>query len=213
MDQIPSLIEEDIQKINPTLEPFSLSGNNLAPVFYFRENRFITLSISFLPQPVCSCSDYHRNKIKVCYHILTILRYYYHISMLSLRMFHKWDSTYYQSLFSYYDNWLQQNGTNLRKARKRKPYNFYAETKNMKLDEDNKYILNPVLPFYQEEECAICLDTIGNGSPLIICSQCSNYSHAKCINKWKGKNNGCHLCRKGSLNLKKSSGEEFPSLS
>jgi len=42
--------------------------------------------------------------------------------------------------------------------------------------------------------CSICIDTLENTKDF-HCSQCKNYFHQDCINKWISKNPSCPICR------------------
>jgi hypothetical protein len=217
---IPSLIGEHIEK-SLTLDfiPTHIGGTDIQPSFYFKDD-FITTYVSFKPNPHCFCQDFkdsikRGSKVPVCCHVVYILKNYYRINPLSIYMYHKIPENYFMLLTSYIDSWLQQNHDIklLKSNRKRfkKSYNYFAETKDLKESFDNKHILNPLLKFYTEEECAICCETLA-GTDLHICKECYNYSHRKCVNKWNQSGNGCHLCRDNPEKYKLDINEEFPSL-
>lgn len=215
---IPSLVDYHFNKLNKvTLEPYGLSVNG-SYTFKLKEDGLITINVSFTPCANCCCLDFQKSKqgklpMPICYHILYILIRYFKISELSLMMFHKWNASYYESLLSYYDHWilLKYEYKQLRRRRKKKPYNFNEETKGIIMDKSNIDILNPMLHAYIDEECAICLESLSTKN-LALCSECQNYSHSKCLNRWRQKKMGCHLCRDNPSKYKDEKEEEFPQL-
>ena len=218
---IPTLIKEDIEKAYK-LEfiPTQIAGSDLTPCFYFKDD-FITTYVSFKPNPFCFCQDFKDScskpylKHPVCWHIVYILLNYYHVNLLSIYMYHKLPENYFMLLTSYFDNWLQSNHDIklLKSNRKRlkKSYNYFSESKNLIETNDNKHVLNPLLNFYTNDECAICCDPF-YGKDLHICTECYNYSHTKCVVRWSQTKNGCHLCRNNPEKYKLDVREEFPSL-
>jgi len=202
MSEVPTLIDYHLHKLGTAkLVPFALSNNNTAPSFQLKEDNLMTLSVKFTPAPICFCSDYVKSKSEnlsfpVCYHILYVLINYYRLKKLSICMFHKLPPNYFEKMVSYFDNWLISHhvAQHLRKRRKKKPYNFTFETSMLMLDVDNSEILNPMWKMYSIDECAICLDSLSE-KKLDLCSECFNYSHSKCSNRWRAKRQGCHLCR------------------
>jgi hypothetical protein len=217
MSEIPSLIGYHLNKLYYSrLDPEFVSNNNLSPTFRLKEDNLLSLSVSFKPIPICFCRDYIDSKhekipYSICYHILYILINYYHIDLISLHMFHKWSPGYFESLLSYFDNWLTDNKNLrlLRKKRKRKPYNFREETSNLVLTPYNIPIINPMLSTFQKDECAICLESL-SAKPLALCGECYNYSHSKCLYQWSVRKQGCHLCRDNPAKSQET--EEFPAL-
>lgn len=215
--KIPSKIDNHLKDLKyHSLIPIGIS-NKVYPTFTLREDKILPYNIQFSPNPICSCSSYKKSvedeNLPLCYHIIYILIQYYKISPLSLRMYHKLPENYYESLVTYIDNWVntQFNSSQLRKRRKKPNYNFLRETDNLYETTANKVVLNPMYEYYTKHECAICLESLCS-KDIMMCPECYNYSHVKCMYKWLVMKQGCHFCRDNPTKTKIDEGEEFPDL-
>jgi hypothetical protein len=216
MSSVPSKIAEHFVELTKHNLKLISVNNNTNPTFNIKDNNFITFKVQFKPNPVCGCSNYYKSlkemEHPICYHVLYILINYYHINILSLRMYHKLPLEFYEIMLSYFDNWLNTKfvAKELRNSRK-KGNNPLHETSTLIESKTNIHILNPMYNYYTQTDCTICLDALC-AKQLFICPECHNYTHYKCAQKWLLKKQGCHLCRDNPKKYKNDESEEFPSL-
>lgn len=217
MSSIPSRIDDYVKESQfHNLKPIGIT-NDINPTFILKEDNLLPINIKFTPTPICSCFYYNKSSQEmttpICHHIVYILTHYYHINNLSIRMYHKLPNDFYETLITYMDTWISSNYTlsQLKKRRKKPEYDFTKETKTLVETDDNRNIFNPMYEYYNEQDCAICLDPLST-KHLMICPECFNYSHKKCAAKWLAKKQGCQFCRDNPSKTKIDENEMFPEL-
>jgi hypothetical protein len=216
MSLVPSNISEHFAELDRHNFKVISVNSNIDPIFTIKEDNFITLKVHFKPNPVCVCSHYYKSSKKtghsICHHILYILINYYHINLLSLKMYHKLPTNFYETLLSYFDIWLNTKFTSKElKSNRKKGNNPFQETATLVESKDNLHILNPMYNYYTQTDCAICLDALCS-KKLLICPECNNYTHYICAQQWLQKKQGCHLCRNNPIKYYSKTSEEFPTL-
>ncbi len=182
---IPSRIDNYLKDLQyHSLQPNGIN-NDINPIFTLKEDKLYPVNVKFNPNPVCTCSSYNKSLREfnhpLCYHIIYVLINYYHISPLSIRMYHKLPDNFYENLISYMDLWIQQTHDIkiLKKRRKKGNYDFNTETKILKENSENQKIINPMFEYYTTQDCVICLEELCQ-KQLMICPECFNYSHNIC---------------------------------